>query len=191
MKRSIPALAIVLACAASGWAAAPAPLSTLHAIHALTNTDAGKSLPVGFEATITYYNPKDIDMFVQDGDEAIYVQAAKGANLVPGDRVLVQGHTGVYFRPDVIGDSETLLHHGAVPTPVPATFDQMIHAQRFCMLVKVRGVIQSADMIVDGDLRTINMRMLMEGGYVDAYVVQTGRLSDEIDRGHLRHCSEG
>lgn len=171
MKRSIPALAVALACAASGWAAAPAPLSTLHAIHALTNADAGKSLPVAFEATITYYNPKDIDMFVQDGDEAIYVQAVKGANLVPGDRVLVQGHTGVYFRPDVIGESETLLHHGRVPTPVPATFDQMIHAQRFCMLVKVRGVIQSADMIVDGDLHTINMRMLMDGGYVDAYVI--------------------
>ena len=171
MKKSIPALAIVIACTASGWAAAPAPLTTLHAIHALTNTDAAKSLPVAFEATITYYNPKDIDMFVQDGDEAIYVQAAKGANLVRGDRVLVQGHTGVYFRPDVIGDRETLVRHGSIPTPVPATFDQMIHAQRFCMLVKVRGVIQSADMIVDGDLRTINMRMLMDGGYVDAYVI--------------------
>ena len=171
MKRSIPALAIVLACAACGWAAAPAPLSTLHAIHALTNSDAGKSLPVAFEATITYYSPKDIDMFVQDGDEAIYVQAVKGADLVPGDRVLVHGHTGVYFRPDVIGDSETLLHHGPVPTPVPATFDQMIHAQLFCRLVRVRGVVQSADMIVDGDLHTINMRMLMEGGYVDAYVI--------------------
>ena len=171
MKRSIPSLAIVIACAASGWAAAPAPLSTLHAIHALTNTNAGKSLPVAFEATITYYNPKDIDMFVQDGDEAIYVQAAKGANLVPGDRVIVQGHTGGYFHPDVFGDSVALLHHGPVPKPVPATFDQMIRAQLFCMLVKVRGVIQSADMVADGDLHTINIRILMAGGYVDAFVI--------------------
>ena len=171
MKRSIPALVIVLGWAAGVWASSPARLTTLHAIHSLPNDEAREGLPVAFEATITYYNPKDIDMFVQDGDEAIYVQSTKGAALVPGDRVLVRGHTGVYFRPDVFEDSVTLLHHGAVPKPVAATFDEMIRAQRFCSLVKVRGVIQSADMIVDGDLHTINLRMLMDGGYVDAFVI--------------------
>ncbi len=160
----------------SGWATvacAAVPLTTLHSIHSLTNAEAGKALPVAFEATITYYNPKDIDMFVQDGDEAIYVQATKGAGLARGDRVLVRGHTGVYFRPDVIEDSVTLLHHGPVPEPMEATFDQMIRAETFCKLVRVRGVIQSIDMVEDQDLdlRTINMRMLMAGGYVDAYVI--------------------
>jgi diguanylate cyclase (GGDEF)-like protein len=159
-----------------GWAAAtlpaqPAVLTTLHAIHSLSNADAGKSLPVAFETTVTYYNPKDVDMFVQDGDEAVYVQAPKGAILVPGDRVLITGHTGVYYRPDVIAASLTLLQHGPVPDPVPATYDQMIRVQRFCMLVKVRGVIQSADMVADGDLHTINMRILMAGGFVDAFVI--------------------
>src|ERR1022692_4668003 len=101
MKRSIPVLAIILGWATAALAAAPAPITTLRAIHALTNTEASKDMPVAFEATITYYNPKDIDMFVQDGGEAIYVQAARGINLVPGDHVLVQGHTGVYFRPDL------------------------------------------------------------------------------------------
>ncbi len=154
-------------------ACAATPLTTLHAVHTLTNAEAGKALPVAFEATITYYNAKDVDMFVQDGDEAIYVQATKGASLVRGDRVLVKGHTSVYFRPDVIEDSVTLLRHGPIPTPVEATFDQMIRAETFCKLVKVRGVIQSIDMVVDQDLGldTINMRMLMAGGYVDAYVI--------------------
>ena len=171
MKRSIPVLAIILGWATAALAAAPAPITTLRAIHALTNTEASKAMPVAFEATITYYNPKDIDMFVQDGGEAIYVQAARGINLVPGDHVLVQGHTGVYFRPDVLEDSVTLLRHGPVPKPVASTFDQMIRVQRFCKLVTVRGVIKSADMVVDGDLHTINMRILMAGGYVDAFVI--------------------
>jgi diguanylate cyclase (GGDEF)-like protein len=171
MKKSIPALAIVLGWATAAWAAAPTPITTLRAIRALTNAEAGKAVPVAFEATITYYNSKDIDMFAQDGDDAIYVQATKGLNLVPGDRVLVQGHTGVYFRPDVLEDSVTLLRHGPVPKPEPSTFDQMIGVQRFCKLVTARGVIKSADMVVDGDLHTINMRMLMEGGYVDAFVI--------------------
>ena len=159
-----------------GWAmfacsATAVPLNSLHAIHTLTNAEAGKAIPVAFQATITYYNPQDIDMFVQDGDEALYVQAARGANLVPGDRVLVKGHTGVYFRPDVIEDSVTLLDHGPVLEPVEATYDRMIRAELFCRLVKVRGVIQSADLVADGHLRTINIRMLMAGGYVDAYVI--------------------
>jgi diguanylate cyclase (GGDEF)-like protein len=171
MNRLASTVAIVFGGAMVACAAAPSPLSNLHAIHNLTNGEAGKAMPVAFEATITYYNPKDIDMFVQDGDEAIYVQAAKGATLGPGDRVLVRGHTGVYFRPDVIEDSMTLLHHGPVPDPVEATYDQLIRAELFCRLVKVRGVIQSADMMTDGDLRTINMRMLIDGGYVDAYVI--------------------
>jgi diguanylate cyclase (GGDEF)-like protein len=162
---------LIFGWAAVAWAAEPAPLTSLHAIHSLTIADAGKALPVVFETTITYYNPKDIDMFVQDGDEAIYVQAPKGADLAPGDRVLVQGHTGVYYRPDVIASSLTLLRHGPVPKPVPATYDQMIRVQRFCMLVKVRGVIQSADLVVDGDLHTINIRMLMAGGFVDAFLI--------------------
>ncbi len=153
--------------------AASVPLTTLHAIHDLTNAEAVKALPVAFEATVTYYNPKDVDMFVQDGDEAIYVQANKGANIVPGDRVLVKGCTGVYFRPDVIGDSVTLVRHGTIPKPVEATFDQMIRAEAFCKLVKVRGVIQSIDRVVDQDLdlHTINMRIQMAGGYVDAYLI--------------------
>lgn len=59
------------------------PITTLRAIHALTNAEAGKAMPVVFEATITCYNPKDIDMFAQDGDDAICVQATKGLSLTP------------------------------------------------------------------------------------------------------------
>jgi len=171
MKGTTKVLAIILGCASVAWATEPGTLTTVHAIQGLSSAEASKALPVAFETTITYYNPKDIDMFVQDGDEAIYVQAPKGANLAPGDRVLVRGHTGVYYRPDVFGESVTLLHHGPVPKPVAATFDQMIRAELFCRLVTVRGVIQSADLVADGDLRTINMRILMAGGYVDALVI--------------------
>lgn len=128
-------------------------------------------MPVLFEATVTYYNQNDIDMFVQDGDTAIYVQATRGADLVPGDRVLVEGHMRDSFRPDVFGDRVTLLHHGVLPAPVPATFDQMIRVQRDCMLVKVRAVVRSADLVTEDNLHLIKMHMVMDGGDVDAFVV--------------------
>jgi len=139
-------LAVVLM--AFGWASAvkasvPSTLTTLRAVHALSHEEAAKGLAVAFEATVTYYSAKDVDMFVQDGDEAVYVQFTRGANLAPGDRVLVEGHARDSFRPDVVGDRITLLQHGKLPEPVPATFDRMIRAQLDCMRVKVHGVVRS------------------------------------------------
>ena len=51
MKRLIPAVAILLGWAAAAWSATPATLTTLSQIHALTNAEASKELPVAFEAT--------------------------------------------------------------------------------------------------------------------------------------------
>lgn len=176
MMRIFATILIVFGWASAAQAAIPGTLTTLRAVHDLNHADAARGLPAAFEATITYYNPRDIDMFVQEGDNALYVQAMKGSNLVPGDRVLVEGHVRDSFRPDVVGDQIKLLHHGALPDPVPATFDQMIRVQRDCMLVKVRGVIRSADMVTEDQLRMIKMHLVVDGGYVDAFVV-----SDDAD----------
>ena len=66
------------------------------------------------------------------------------SKLVPGDRILVRGTTRDSFRPIVISNDVTLLHHGPVPKPVPATYSDLVHAQLDCMLVTVRGVIRGA-----------------------------------------------
>src|SRR5580658_11304432 len=77
----ILAAAMAGAWMAPGWAAQSAPLSTLHAVHVLTKDEARGGLPVAFEATVTYYNPTDVDLFVQDGDEAIYVETERNRVL--------------------------------------------------------------------------------------------------------------
>ena len=75
MKRLILTVAIVLGWASAAWSGAPAPLTTLRAISALSNADASHKLPVAFEATVTYYDANGVDLFVQQGNEAIYVKA--------------------------------------------------------------------------------------------------------------------
>ena len=67
-------------------------LTTLAAIHALTNAQAEANIPVEFEATVTYYRDYERTLFVQDGDAAIFVLATTGLKLMPGDRVRVRGH---------------------------------------------------------------------------------------------------
>lgn len=114
------------ACASAAWAAGPATITTLHNIRTLTKAEARNGLPVAFEATVTYYNRSDIDLFVQDGEEAIYVETKANEDLAPGDRVLVRGKTRDSFTQDVLSDSVTVLRHGALPTPVAADFQQLI-----------------------------------------------------------------
>jgi len=166
-KWAIALLAIV---ATGACAAAPAASTDLRAVRALTNEQAMKRLPVQFEATVTYYRDYDIDLFVQDGDNAIYVYYRPGAKLLPGDRVLVRGKTQDSFRPIVVADDVTVLGHGSVPRPIAATASELFSGHRDCVRGTVRGTVRSAQMVWSAGRRNIYLKVLIDGGYVDAAV---------------------
>jgi diguanylate cyclase (GGDEF)-like protein len=150
------------------------PLSSVAAIHALTNSQASVALPVAFEANVTYYKKGDMDLFVQDGDTAIYVETSKTTNVFPGDRVLVVGHTRASFRPEIKADNVTVVGHGIMPAPDPATFKQHIHAQLDCKRVTVHALVRGMNSVTTGGLSFLYLDLLMEGGYVDAQVAEGG-----------------
>jgi diguanylate cyclase (GGDEF)-like protein len=167
MKRLLSTLAILFACAAIAWAVAPAPLTTLRAVTALSNAEASRGLPVDFEATVTYYRDPEHTLFVQDGDSAIFVYQLKNLNLVPGDRILVRGKTLNSFNPIVLADSITLAGRAALPKPLPVNFDQLIRAETDCRLVTIRGVVRTADFaLTDTATRYVHLKLLMNGGNV-------------------------
>ncbi len=170
MMRLILAAVMIFQGATAAWTEAPAALNSLHAVHSLTNSQASQALPVAFEATVTYYRSSDIDLFVQDGNAAIYVSFKPGAALLPGDRVLISGKTEDSFRPMVDADSVTFIRHGIAPVASPASFDQLVSAQLDCMRIKVRAVVRSADVSDSGERREVYLQMLMDGGYIDAAV---------------------
>ena len=170
MKRLILAVAIVLGWASAACAGAPAPLTSLHAIHALSHAEAAKEPPVAFEATVTYRREGETTLFVQDGYAAVYVWANADFKMAPGDRVLVKGKAQDSFRPIVIAESVAVLGHGALPKPVPATFDELIRSERDCMRVAVRGRAQNADMILSGDRLTAHMLLLVDGGIIEVFI---------------------
>lgn len=161
---------MVLGWATVAQAAAPAPLTTLRAIRAISNEQAGQALPVAFEATVTYFRSYEKTMFVQDGDAAIYVQATTHLKLVPGDRILIKGTTHESFRPFVLSSDITLLHHGAAPAAVPATYDELIRSQYDCMLVSVRAKVRAADIAMSSDVANISLQLVTDGGTIEAVV---------------------
>jgi len=163
--------------------AAQRPLDNLKQIHALSNAEAGHYLPVAFEATVTYYRRYEGTLFVQDGDAGIYVQPSTAYTLAPGDRVLIRGKTEPSFRPFVKEATITLLRHGPVPKPIPATFDELIRAERDCMFVSVRAKVRAADLIYSSDVRSAVLQLVAGGGTIEAVVDSddTSRLEGLLD----------
>jgi diguanylate cyclase (GGDEF)-like protein len=170
MKKFIPAFVFLLGWTSVAWAAAPATLTTLQAIHALTNVEAKQAIPVAFEATVGYSRGYENLLFVQDGDYAIFVRPPTTATLTPGDRILVRGTTQASFRPLVVGNSVTLLHHGSPLRPIPTTFEELIRAQHDCMLVTVHAAVHAADLVtsLSVPVRSARLQLLAEGGHFEA-----------------------
>jgi diguanylate cyclase (GGDEF)-like protein len=170
MKRLIPAIAIILGWTTAAWAATPGTLTSLRAIHSLTNEEARQTLPVAFEATVTYFRGYAHFLTVQDGDIAIFVRVNTNANLVPGDRILVRGTTRAGFHPDVLSSDITLLYHGAVPKPVPVTYEEMIRREHDNQLVTVHAVVRSADLVPHANTQVLRTRlqMHMDGADIEA-----------------------
>ena len=186
MTRWTCVLGFVLCCAATANAAPPLPLRTLKAIHQLSNEDANRRLRVDFTATVTYYRASNRDLFMQDGDAAIFVHVPMPLHLVPGDRVRVRGTTHGSFRPYIESSDVTLLGHGALPAPVHATFAEMIRGETDCRLATVHALIRSAD-IVPGSIVSLEpstyLQMLVDGEPVDANVdsADPNALKDLLD----------
>jgi hypothetical protein len=152
--------------------AASAPLTSLHAIHALTNAEASRGLPVEFQATVGYSRGYENLLFVQDGDDAIFVRPPSNAQFTGGDRVLIKGVTKDSFRPLVLGSSIVILHHGELPKAMPATFEELIGAQHDCMVVAFRATVRSADLVPSGSItgHSARLQLLADAGHLEANV---------------------
>jgi diguanylate cyclase (GGDEF)-like protein len=180
MKRYL-AIGFFAIWASTAWAAVTSPVNTLRAIRALDASQARQELPVAFEATVTFFRSYEQTLFVQDGDQAIYVQATSNLELLPGDRVQISGKSQMGFSPYVSSSNIVLLHHGVQVPAQLTTFDDLLAARYDCRLVSVWGVIRSADMVSRNDVRgpnlpmhrSVRLQVLTDGGYLDAFIDST------------------
>ena len=199
IKRLTFCLAILWASSAFAQQARRERLTTLATIKTISNAEAQRHVEVSFEATVTYFRGYQRNLFVQDGDAAIYVAATTGLNLVPGDRVRVRGELRPSFRPYVVSSEIKFMGHGSLPEPVHATYEQMIRAETDCRLVTVRARVRSADLGEDANFLKFSyaLRLLIDGenvralldndnddalkGLLDADVELTGVASGDFD----------
>jgi diguanylate cyclase (GGDEF)-like protein len=160
------AAAFIQGLASVAFAASPAPLTTLRAIHAITNAQASQQPAVDFEATVTYVCTYQNVLFVQDGEAAVFVRPLSDLGLVAGDRIRVEGAMQPSFHPIVIPSKITFLHHGDLPPAVPASFSQLIRGERDSQMVTIQGIVRAADFVASGAPKghSVRLEVVTEGG---------------------------
>lgn len=164
----------------------PQTLTNLCQIQKVTNAEASHKLPVTVEATVTYSQADQHSLFLQDGNCTVYARTPSNEQWLAGDRVRVQGFMSPSFRPIIVASAVTFIAHGHLPTPVSATFDQLIHGMYDGRVVKVRAVVREADLVriySDGKaapVSTVQLELMADGGPILAEIDQ--RPNEPLDK---------
>ena len=154
------------------WAEVPGTLTSIGAVHALSNAEASHAIPVACEASVVYSRGYESLLFVQDGDSALFVVSPNTGELLPGDRIFIKGKTQGSFRPLVVASAVTLLHHGVLPKAMPATFDDLIRARFDSRLVTVVAQVRAVDFVGNAaaQKRSARLQLLTDGGHIEANI---------------------
>jgi diguanylate cyclase (GGDEF)-like protein len=169
MRKRIERTAFLLGLATASVLHA-APLTSLQALHGLSNQQAGAHLPADFDGTVTFYRSYESTLFVQDGDAAIYVQPAQAYSLSPGDRVHIHGATRESFRPIIADAQITVVGRAPLPEPPLVTFDALIHARYDCRYARIRGRVVSADIAMSSNRPSTTLQVVTDGGTVEVEI---------------------
>jgi len=150
-RRRLTCSLALLCAAASAAAQAPATkpglpvLTRMEQIRNLTPEKANLGYPVRLRGVVTYYDPKDNDLFVQDGTAGIYVDISHTkVELEPGELVELEGVTAEPdFAPQVAEPQLQVLGRARLPVAQTTTFDRMASSQEDSRWVEVEGVVRT------------------------------------------------
>lgn len=154
----------------------PAPLTSIPGIHALTSEQASQGLPVRLEGTVTFIQPKDSSLFIQENGHGIYVDFSNNIGLQLGDRVVVTGKTVPSFKTDVDASDVQLLGHGELPEAPEAAFADLIDSKFDGVLVKVRGRIISTTKDTGSAYSDLRFHLKVPDGMVEGEIAYPGNL---------------
>jgi PAS domain S-box-containing protein len=139
-------------------------------IRKMTVSEAKRGYPVRLKGVITYYDPEEPDLFVQDATMGIWVNLEVVKPNVPlkaGDLVEVEGITEVPdFAPQVGNPHFKVLGQAPLPRARPVSFQRMSSTQEDSQRVEIEGTVHRISK--KGD--RLYLDVAIEGGRV------TGRI---------------
>jgi diguanylate cyclase (GGDEF)-like protein len=124
-------------------------LTTVAQIRALTPSESAKGYSVELHAVLTYYEPAQGQIFVQDATGGIYVVPPPlPPDLEPGDAVVVRGVTVPSFATNVRATQILFEGKSRFPNPLPVAWREILQRSNDCRYVSITGVVRSATMQV-------------------------------------------
>jgi PAS domain S-box-containing protein len=100
--------------------------------------------PVRLQATLTFHDPSERELFVHDGAEGIFVYPPKdGTRIPPGTIVLVEGYSDPgEFAPSIRAEKVTPLRPGPLPEARRYGYDELVGGREDCQWVEVEAVVR-------------------------------------------------
>ncbi len=120
-------------------------LTTALEVHQLPSSVAERAYPVRLRAVITYYDPANQLLFVQDRSDGIFVELQDDGRKVPmraADEVEVTGVTSAGFAPNVSQARIRVLGHSSLPVPKTGSFESAIRGREDCRWLELGGIVQ-------------------------------------------------
>lgn len=124
--------------------AAGSTLTTALSIHQLPLGAAKRAYPVRLRAVVTYFDPRNHLLFVQDRSDGIFVELSEKekGSMRAGDEVEVTGQTIADFAPDVGKGRIKVLGHPGLPAPKAPRFGNVSWGHEDCHWIELEGVVQ-------------------------------------------------
>ena len=149
----------------------PTVLTSARAIHELPLDQAAKALPVHLIATVTYYQPQEYVLFVEDSTGAVYIRTRQPYPIHRGDLVEVLGVTATSFRSMVATNPQIrVIGRGQSFVVKTASYHQLLSAELDCQYVSIHGVVRSANLEPQDSGIVAQLEVLVPGGIVQAFI---------------------
>jgi diguanylate cyclase (GGDEF)-like protein len=122
-------------------------LITALAVHRLPFSAAQRAYPVHLHAVVTFFDPGNHLLFVQDSSDGIFVELSEKetGSMRAGDAVEVTGVTTADFAPDVARARIKVVGHPGLPAPTTGRFGSANWGREDCHWIELEGIVQRID----------------------------------------------
>ncbi len=174
-KLRFAAIFVLLLAVAAGVSAQSSPgpgprlLTTAGAVHDLP-AELAPHARARLMATVTYYDPLEHTLFVQDDTGGVYIDTDKAYPIAPGDLVLVEGGVEASYRSGVALDP--VIHRISKGTrpPAPLTSYAVLSTGAVdSKLISLRGTVRTVDVEPHQNVPVLHMDVTMPGGTIEVY----------------------
>jgi diguanylate cyclase (GGDEF)-like protein len=135
---------LLLAWSPLGAQSARKGLTSVAAVRQLSAEEATKALPVAVTGVVTYSNPAEGDLFIQEGNGWIYVQPDRKYSIAPGSRVVVMGTTGASYSTQIVATSIQVTSKAPLPQPAFLSYEEAVKRENDCRYVTMQGIVRAA-----------------------------------------------